>query len=608
MKILKRLLPFARPLHHFLPEYVIYTILGILFGVLNISLLIPVLQLLFSQSPEVPARLPEASFSFSYIRDYFNYEFSSIMEEQGKFMALVFVCIFIMFGILLANVFRYLAVRVLLRFRLKVMEGLRNKLYDKYLAQSLRFHHNHAKGELIQTLTGEVQEIDTNVITPAQVLIRDPLMVIAYFIVLFIWSPELTLFTLIFLPITGIVITMLTQRLKKMTYYSQELQSRILSFTEESLGGIKQIQSFVAEKLMGSKFREVNHDLVRQGKQLQNKKELASPISEVIGVIAAVSLVMFGGYLILHGKSGDLTGPKFIAYIAMYTQVIPPLKALSQTVSSLQRGVVACEKYFSFIDEPVTVVNHENAQEKKEFREFIDIRNINFRYEQKPILKQINLRIPKGKTVALVGQSGSGKSTLVDLIARFYDVQEGSITLDGTDIRDIRLADLRNLIGVVSQESFLFNDTVYNNILLGNQQANAAEVEDAARVANAHDFIEQMEAGYLSMTGERGVKLSGGQRQRVSIARAVLKNAPILILDEATSALDTESEKLVQEALNKLLTNRTSIIIAHRLSTVRHADEIIVLHEGEIRERGTHDELLQQNGLYRKLVDMQEIK
>lgn len=607
MKILKRLLPFARPLHHFLPEYVIYTLFGILFGVLNISLLIPVLQLLFAQDPDVPSKVPESGFSLSYVTGYFNYYFYTIIQEKGKFMALLFVCIFIMFCILLANVFRYLAVRVLLRFRLKVMEGLRNTLYEKYMQQSLNFHHNHPKGELIQTITGEVQEIDSNVVTPAQVLIRDPLMVIAYFVVLFFWSPKLTLFTLIFLPVTGIVITLLTQRLRKMTYYSQELQSRILSFTEESLGGIKQIQSFVAEKIMGQKFRNVNHDLVKQGKKIQNKKELASPISEVIGVIAAVSLVMFGGYLILNGNSGELTGPKFIAYIAMYTQVIPPLKALSQTVSSLQRGVVACEKYFSFIDTPVAVTNPEKPVDKKEFNAAIALENISFRYDQKEVLKNINLTIPKGKTVALVGQSGSGKSTLVDLIARFYDVQEGAVKLDGVNVKDISLQDLRSLIGIVSQESFLFNDSVYNNILMGNQNANPAEVEDAARVANAHSFIEQMEEGYASSTGERGVKLSGGQRQRVSIARAVLKNAPILILDEATSALDTESEKLVQEALNKLLTNRTSIIIAHRLSTVRHADEIIVLHEGEIRERGTHDELLQLGGIYRKLVDMQEI-
>lgn len=607
MKILRRLIPYARPLHHFLPEYIVYTIFGILFGLLNVSLLIPVLQLLFDKTaPEMPAK-PEFSFSFDFLKDYFNYQFNHIIQDQGKFQALLFVCAIIAVSIMLANLFRYLAVRVMLRLRLKVLEGIRRDIYHTYLKQSLSYHHNQSKGELLTVMTSEVQEVESSVLNTLQIVLRDPFMVIAYFIALFYFSPTLTLFTLLFLPITGIVITLLTRKLKKLNYFSQEFLSRILSMTDESISGIKQIQSFVAQKLMLEKFGETNRAFSVHSKNLFGKKELASPISEVLGVFAALTLVGFAGYLILNNRS-DLTGEQFLTYLIMYLQIIQPLKNLSQVSSTLQRGVVACEKIFSVVDLPVTIENPKEPVAKKDFQQHIHIDSITFRYEQKDILKKVDLFIEKGKTVALVGQSGSGKSTLVDLVVRFYDVQEGAIRIDGTDIRQLALEDLRSLIGTVSQDTFLFNDTIYNNIVFGNPNVSPEQVYEAARIANAHDFILQMENGYDTINGERGVKLSGGQRQRISIARAVLKNAPILILDEATSALDTESEKLVQQALNNLLSNRTSIIIAHRLSTVRHADEIVVLHEGEIRERGTHDELIQRNGYYKRLLDMQEVK
>ena len=505
MKILRRLIPYARPLHHFLPEYITYTILGILFGLLNVSLLIPVLQLLFDKTAvQMPAK-PEFSFSFDYLKEYFNYEFNTIIQEQGKFQALLFVCAIIAVSIMLANLFRYLAVRVMLRLRLKVLEGVRRDIYHTYLKQSLSYHHNQSKGELLTVMTSEVQEVESSVLNTLQIVLRDPFMVVAYFIALFYFSPTLTLFTLIFLPITGIIITLLTRKLKKLNYFSQEFLSRILSMTDESISGIKQIQSFVAQKLMLQKFGETNRAFSVHSKNLFGKKELASPISEVLGVLAALTLVGFAGYLILNNRS-DLTGEQFLTYLIMYLQIIQPLKNLSQVSSTIQRGVVACEKIFSVVDLPVAIENPASPVAKKDFTQHIHIDNITFRYEQKDILKKVDLFIEKGKTVALVGQSGSGKSTLVDLVVRFYDVQEGSIKIDGTDIRKMSLEDLRTMIGTVSQDTFLFNDSIYNNIVFGNPDVSPEQVYEAARIANAHNFILQMENGYDTVNGERGVK------------------------------------------------------------------------------------------------------
>ncbi len=609
MKILKRLIPFARPLHHFFPEYIIYIVLGILFGLLNFALLVPVLGLLFEKQAPVLTTLtkPEFSFSIDFAKDFFNYVFYSIINSYGKFPALVFVCSFIGLSILLSNVFKYMAVRVMLRLRLKMMMGVRNELYEKYVHQSLRFHHNNNKGDLIVTMSNEVQEIESSVINSLQVLLKEPIVIIAYFSMLFYWSYTLTLFTLIFLPITGITISLITRRLKKMGYFSQEMMGKMISATDETLGGVKPIQSFTAENFMIKKFRDINNIFSQHSKRMFGKKEFSSPISEVLGVFAALMLVVFGGYLILNNKS-DLTGEQFIAYLALYSQIIQPLKAISQTSLTLQRGIVACEKIFSILDAPITIKNAPGAISKTSFDQSIEIKNISFAYNSIPVIEDLSLSIPKGKIIALVGQSGSGKSTLIDLITRFQEVNKGTIEIDGTDVKNITLQSLRGNIGLVSQDAFLFNDTVFNNICLHNPAATMEEVISAAKVANAHEFITEMEEGYDSIVGERGVKLSGGQKQRLTIARAVLKNPPILILDEATSSLDTESERLVQDAINHLMQSRTSLVIAHRLSTVRHADEIIVMQKGKIVERGTHEGLLAQNGFYKKLVEMQEVK
>jgi subfamily B ATP-binding cassette protein MsbA len=608
MKILRRLLPYARPLHHFIPEYIIYTLLGIIFGLVNFALLIPILELLFGKSAaQVVHTVPEFSFSISYFKDLFYYHLNNIIVSQGKFKALVFICSIVGVSVILSNIFRYLAVKVLIRLRLRLMYRVRNELFSKYMHQSLRFHHDHPKGESLMVMTGEVQELESSIVNALQVLMRDPLTVIAYFAMLMYMSAQLTLFTLIFLPVTGILITSITRKLKKLSYFSQDFMSRLISFTNECMHGIRQVQSFTAEKMMLGKFEDVNNRFSRNSKKLFSKKELASPISEVLGVIAALMLVMFGGYLILEGKS-NLTGEFFLTYIILYTQVLPPLKNISQTPGNLQRGIAATERIFKVLDAPTEITDAPGTIEKKTFEKGIRINNINFAYEQNEVIRNFSLEIPEGKKVALVGASGSGKSTLVDLISRYYDVNSGNITIDGTDIRQISISSLRNLMGFVSQNTFLFNDTIANNIRLGKPGATDEEVIHAAKIANAHEFIEQSENGYETVIGESGLKLSGGQRQRVTIARAILKNAPILILDEATSALDTESERLVQDAINKMMTNRTSIVIAHRLSTVRDTDEIIVMQKGEIAERGSHDELIARGGIYKRLIDLQEVK
>jgi ATP-binding cassette, subfamily B, bacterial MsbA len=608
MKSIKRLLIFARPIHHFLPEYLIYTFWGILFGLLNFTMLIPILNTLFGINPGTPVtHLPEFSFSIGYFADVFNYYFHSITAKHGKLSALGFVCIVVGCSTILANIFRYLAVRVLMRLRLKMLENIRVALFSKLTHQSLSFYHRSKKGELLSVLSSEVQEVESSVINSLQSWLRDPFMIIAYFIALFYMSAKLTLFTIIFFPISGIIVSYISKRLKSISWFSQDLLGKILNFSDESLNGIKVIQSYASENFMIKKFRELNRAFSKNSKTLFVKRELASPVSEILSILLFLGLVMYGGYLVLN-NDGGLSGATFIGYLALYSQIIQPAKNLSSTTTLLQRGIVATEKIFSILDEPVAITEAANAQSKQSFKHKIEFKNVDFRYETNDVLKNINLTIEKGKKIALIGQSGSGKSTLADLIPRFYDPVQGAVLIDGINVKDIKLNDLRSLICVVSQETILFNDTVLNNISFASNNANITEVEKAAQVAHANQFIEQMEEGYNSSIGDRGQKLSGGQRQRLSIARAVYKNPPILILDEATSALDTESEKLVQDALDTLMKERTSIIIAHRLSTVRNADEIIVLNKGVIVERGSHQELIQQNGEYKKLVELQEIK
>ncbi len=608
MKAIKRLLKYVTPLHHYFPEYIIYTLLGIFFGLLNFTMLIPILNIMFGvDKPIIISEPPPFRFSIEYFTSLFNYHFSSIIATKGKMYALGFVCVIIFVATFFANLFRYLAIRVLIRLRLNVMQRIRNDLYTKLTHQSLRYYHDNKKGNILSTITNEVQEIESSLINALQSWLKDPFIIIIYFIGLFYISPQLTLFTIIFLPISGLLIASITNKLKRMSYFSVDLLGKILSHTEETISGIRVIQSFAAEKYSINRFKKINKDFSANSRAMFNKKELTSPLSELLGIMVVVTLVMYGGYLLTTNQS-MLTGSLFITYLALYSQIIQPLKNLSNSSTGVQRGIVAAEKIFSLLDAPVKIQENKNAVEKINFIDTIELRNISFGYETKKVISNINLTISKGKTIALVGESGSGKSTLADLISRFYDTVDGEILIDGVDIKVIKLNSLRSLLAFVSQEAVLFNDTIFNNIAFGTPDASEEEVKQAAIIANAHSFIEQADEKYNTIIGDRGMKLSGGQRQRLTIARAVFKNAPILILDEATSSLDSESEKLVQQAIESVMKNRTSIIIAHRLSTVQHADEIIVLAKGEMVERGNHNELMQQQGYYYRLVQMQEVK
>ncbi len=607
MKVIKRLLKYATPLHHYLPEYIVYTLLGVVFGLINFTMLIPILNILFgTATPVTLSHAPTFSLSINYFIDLFNYYFSNIIATRGKMYALGFVCIIIFFAALLANLFRYLAIKVLIRLRLNMMERIRNELYTKLTHQSLEFYNNSRKGDILSAVTNEVQEIENSLINALQAWVKEPFIIIVYFIGLFYISPTLTLFTIVFLPVSGLLIASVTNKLRKYGHFNLGLLGKILSHTEETISGIRVIQSFAAENYSIERFKKINREFSRTSKKMFSRRELTMPLSELLGITVVVIIIMYGGFLLVTNKS-SLTGPSFITYLALYSQIIQPLKNIAQASGNVQRGIVAGEKIFSLFDQPIKIEQNNNGLDKLKFEDSIELKNVSFRYATNDVLSEINLTIRKGRSIALVGESGSGKSTLADLISRFYDPTEGEVLIDGIDIKKIKLTNVRNLISFVSQEAVLFNDSVFKNIAFGTPNASDDEVKHAAQIANADSFIQETEEQYNTTIGDRGMKLSGGQRQRLTIARAIFKDAPILILDEATSALDSESERLVQDAINKMMENRTSIIIAHRLSTIRHVDEIIVLQKGKVVESGHHDELLKKRGYYFRLVQMQDV-
>lgn len=610
MQTYLRILSYARPFGRFVPTYILYTLFSIIFGLINFTLLKPLFDVIFEQvEPETLEKfrtLPSFSFSIEYFTGLFNHYFLSVQDDYGKMGTLVFVCIIIVFSVFLSNLFTYLSGVVLAKVRATVIKGMRMDIFEKVGALHIGYFSNERKGDLMSKMTNDVQEVENTIVQSLRVVFREPVTIILYFAVLFFMSVKLTLFTILIIPISGAIIGGITRRLKKRAVQSQQSLGRIVNILDETLGGMRVIKAFNAERFIGNKFDKETDYYSHVNVSMARKNELASPISQFLGVSVVAGILVYGGSLVLSGES-DLGASDFITYIIIFTQVLNPAKEISRAVSSIQRGIASAERIFEVVDTKSQITSPTIPKKISGFQNAIEFRKVSFAYEDKLVLKDINFRLDRGKTIALVGPSGGGKSTLADLVPRFYDPTSGEILLDGIDIRDFSPSDLRTLMGIVTQESILFNDTVFNNIAFGIENATENQVIEAARIANAHDFISQLENDYQTSIGERGSKLSGGQRQRLSIARAVLKNPPILILDEATSALDSESELLVQEALTKLMTNRTTLVIAHRLSTIQHADEILVIEKGQIVQRGSHSDLMAVDGLYQKLSSIQSV-
>ena len=581
--------------------YLICVVLSTLFGVISIGLLIPFLGLIFDTTA-LGGSMVKTNALGAFITD----NLERIITENGKEAGLIAICLFIITATLLKNLFLYLSNRISVPLRASVVTRLRGDLYDKILRLPIGYFTEKKKGDIISRMTNDIGEIEGSVISTFDGLIKDPLTVLGYLIFLVIISPQLSLFLLILLPVTGLLIGRVSRKLKRQSQDAAIKLGEGLSILDETLGGLRVIKAFLAEKLLSTRFHKVNADLFEIRKKMGARRDLASPLTELLGVIVLSTILYFGGRLVL--QHNGLEAKELIAYIASFAMLINPAKNISTAFFNIQRGAAALTRVEEMLNTPVTVDENPNGKILDAFNDKIEFRDVVFFYEDALILDKIRLTIKKGSTIALVGSSGAGKSTLADLVPRFHDVSGGQLLIDDINIKDYSLHSLRGLMSIVTQEPILFNDTIANNIRLGKENATEEEIIAAAKVANAHDFIIQKENGYDTNIGDRGSKLSGGERQRLTIARAVVKNPPILILDEATSSLDTESERLVQDAINNMMQNRTSIVIAHRLSTIRHADEIIVLQRGKIVERGTHDQLITQNGFYKKLVDMQEVK
>ena len=586
--------------------YFVFSVLSIAFSLISFSGLPVFLTIIFAKEKMVLVK-PNSVFD---VLKYINYELGLFIQAHGKdgpVLALGIICLLILISVFLKNFFFYLSFYVLAPIKMSVVTKLRAELYNKLLQLPIGYFTDQRKGDVMSRMTNDIAEIETSVVGTLEGLIKDPINVIVILIALIFISPILSLFLFIFLPLTAFVIGRISRSLKKQSNISAVYLGELLSTLEETLTGLRVIKAFNAEHLLRNKFIKTNNELFQVRRKMQLRRDLASPLSEFLGVLVLIGVLWFGGKLVLASSVG-LDAAGFTMYIILFSQIINPAKSLSTSFYNMQKGSAAITRIEEILQAPVKVDKNENGKQISSFNHSIEFKNVSFLYDDKVILKNINLSIEKGKTIALVGSSGAGKSTLADLIPRFHDVSSGELLIDGINIKDYSLHSVRTLMGIVTQEPILFNDTIANNISLGMSHASAEQIRDAAKIANADNYISLKENGYDTNIGDRGNKLSGGERQRLTIARAVLKNPPILILDEATSSLDTESERLVQDAINNMMQNRTSIVIAHRLSTIRHADEIVVLQHGEIIERGNHDTLMEKDGMYKRLVDMQELK
>lgn len=609
MKTFLRLLSYANTIVGFLIPYFLTSVLASIFGLLNFALIIPLLNVLFKQTSELndPLIAPEFEFSLDYGIDLFHYQFNSFVQDHGSLGALQFVCAIVVISVFLSNIFRYLSVRQLENFKVNMVANLRQAVFNNTSGLHLGYFSNQRKGNLISRILTDVQEVENSVANTLGAAFKELPTLVVYLFALFKISTTLTLFAFLVIPVSGTFIAVMVKKMRKEARDGQNRLSGLISLMDEVFGGMRVIKAFNAEPFIQEKFREENNAYKKSIRSMAFKREMSSPFSEFMGVTVVAIILLYGGSMVLTNSS-ELSASEFIFYIATFSQVMRPAKEITNAFSNTQRGIAAGERIFELLDKKNEVANAKNSIKIKEFTKEIEFEHVSFEYEEGiRVLNNISFKIEKGKTIALVGSSGGGKSTVADLLPRFYDPVAGSVLIDNKDLREIDLVSLRELMGIVTQEPILFNDTIYNNIAFG-IEASEEEVIKAAGIANAHEFIVDQPLGYQTVVGDRGAKLSGGQKQRISIARAILKNPPILILDEATSALDTESEKLVQEALAQLMKNRTVLVIAHRLSTIQHADEILVIHQGEIIERGNHDQLMQiDHGFYSKLTSMQTL-
>ena len=591
---------------------IICNILFTIFNLLSLVLFVPFLELIFSDAPMEVVSEPSWSKSegmFDYFSDYYDFFMYEYVVDHEKVGALAFICITVLIAFFLKNLFRYGAIYFKSYMRMAVVRDLRSSLFSRSIHLPLSYYSDERKGDLLSRMTSDLNEIEIAVVFAIDMIFREPISIALHLIILFSWSMELTLFALILLPISALVISRIGKSLKRTSAKSQKQMGVLLSVLEESLGGVRIIKAFTAEKLATERFKKENDHHQEIATRSFRKRDLSSPLNEFLGACVLISIVYFGGQIIVDGVDvpGELTGGEFMTFIIVFSQLLRPVSGFANGMAFMSKAGASLDRINNVLDLEDKVKDAENAEEKTSFEEEVRFDNVRFAYAEEDVLNEVSFTLKKGQTIALVGESGSGKSTISDLIPRFHDVQGGAIKIDGTDIKTLKKASLRRLISMVTQESILFNDSIANNIAFGRPDATREEIEAAAKVANAHDFITATENGYETNIGDRGNKLSGGQKQRISIARAVLSNSPIMILDEATSALDTESEKLVQEALDNVMKSRTSLVIAHRLSTIRHADEIIVLKKGEIVEQGTHEELIAANGYYKTLCEIQQV-
>lgn len=608
MKYIKKIFPFVLPYKKYAFLNIFANIFYALFSTLSMVALIPMLKVMFGEakplkeSPKFEGLVHLGDF----FNDYSNYYITTTSAEKGQVYTLTILVVIIISLFLIKNLFNYMGLYFIAYLRNGVLKDIRNKLYKKIVELPIAFYSEKRKGDIIARMTSDVQEVQNSFLAILELIVKEPLTIIFTIIGMLIISPQLTLFVFIFIPVSGYIISLIGKKLKKQSDKVQRENGHILSILEETLSGLKIIKAFNAEGRFEGVFQQSTQRHFNFSNALMHRKNLASPVSEFLGIIVIAILLWYGGRMVI--LEGSLNGASFIAYMGLAYQILTPAKSISKASYGVKKGNAAAERVLSVLETENPIRDKENAIQKDTFKSGISINNISFSYEDYDVLKNFNIQVPKGKTIALVGQSGSGKSTIANLVTRFYDIERGEILIDGTNIKEISKESLRNLMGMVTQDAILFNETIKNNILIAKEDATDKEIIDALKIANAWEFVSELPKGIETNIGDSGNKLSGGQKQRLSIARAVLKNPPIMILDEATSALDTESEKLVQKALENMMKNRTSIVIAHRLSTIQNADNIIVMQRGEIVEQGKHNELLALNGTYKNLVEMQSFE